>query len=211
MKLFCGFILFVFGLLPLPASAAPFFFSPPDTLGPLNGGIVTELISSPGFSAVGGATLTFDLLGYLTVDGSNCCTDTFSFTINGNLLFMGKFDMGGGGSQVIDFIDPGVTVVSTSAIYGQGGLTQFLVAHTLLSGVNTYLFDYGVMQGLADEGWGLRSIQVSANITSSAVPEPTSIAAFGLGSLVALYKGRRRARSRFKYDSVDGSSGMIVA
>jgi len=166
----------------LPAWAIPFISTPADTLGPLNGGSVLENVGSPGASAVGGATLTFDLLGYLSVDGSNCCTDTFMLTVNGSLLFSGGFDMGGGGTNFVNFSDPGVTVVSSiSNGFFQGGLTQFSVSHTLLSGNNTYLFDYGSMQGLGDEGWGLQNMVISADVGVIQVPEPGTLVLLGLG------------------------------
>jgi len=170
-----------------PAQAVPFTANPADTLGPLNGGSVTHLIASPGASANGAATLTFDLLGYLSVDGSSCCTDTFSLTVNGTTLFSGGFVMGGIGSNFINFIDPGVTIVSSvSNGFFAGGLTTFSVAHTLLSGTNTYDFNYGSMQGLGDEGWGLRSVAITAdvndvNVNGGQIPEPASLALLGIG------------------------------
>ncbi len=180
--------------LAAPAQAVPFSANPLDVLGPLNGGSVTHAVTSPGASASGGATLTFDLLGYLTVDGINCCTDTFSLTVNGIPLFSGGFNMGGGGSNFINYIDPGVTIVSSQSFgIGQGGLTQFSVAHTLLSGANTYVFDYGTMQGLGDEGWGLRSVAITADVgvNGGQIPEPASLALLGIG-LAGLAAIRRR-------------------
>lgn len=181
------------GAVALPAWAVPFSANPANTLGPLNGGSVTYAIASPGASANGAATLTFDLLGYLSVDGANCCTDTFSLTVNGNSLFIGGFDMGGYGTNFINSIAPGVTIVSTvSNGFFAGGLTQFSVAHTLLSGVNTYDFNYGSMQGLSDEGWGLRSIAITADVNNaSQVPEPVTLALVALG-LAGIGVSRRR-------------------
>jgi hypothetical protein len=159
-----------------------------DTPGPLNGGSVTKTFSSPG---VGAGTLTFDLLGYLSVDGMNCCTDTFTLSANGHTLFQGGFDMGGGGSNFINFIDPSVTVVSTQSFgFFAGGLTRFSVNQSILAGLNTFTFDYGVMQGLGDEGWGLRNVLLDADI--AAVPEPATLALFGL-SLAGLAFMRRRS------------------
>lgn len=183
----------LFGMAALPVWAVPFSANPADTLGPLNGGSVTHTVTSPGASALGAATLTFDLLGYLSVDGANCCTDTFSLTVNGNPLFSGGFNMGGGGTNFINFIDPGVTIVSSSTpgMWG-GGLTQFSVAHTLLSGSNTYVFDYGSMQGLGDEGWGLRSVAITADVgAANAVPEPATLVLIALG-IIGFGVSRRR-------------------
>ncbi len=180
-------ILLALGLTISAASAwaVPFLAQPANTLGPLDGGSVTEMINSPGSSAAGAAILTFDLIGYRTVDGINCCTDTFELSVNDSLLFSGGFDMGGGGSQFTNFIDPGVTIVSTmSNGISNGELTQFSVAHTLLPGNNTYLFDYGDMQGLGDEGWGLANISISADVSTTVnVPEPGTLALVGIAML----------------------------
>jgi len=195
-NLLLGVAAVLFFMSALPAWAAPFNMTLPDVPGPLNGGNVTYYVTSPGASSSGGATLTFDLLGYLSVDGVNCCTDTFTLTVNGDLLFSGAFNMGGGGTNVVNFIDPGVTVISSTANGSfAGGLTKFSVAHTLLGGTNTYLFDYGVMQGLADEGWGLQSLDLSADVGAGGdqVPEPATMVLFGTG-LAGLVGRRFRTR-----------------
>lgn len=139
----------------------------PDNLGPLDGGELSYSVTSSGPSLPGAAILTFDLLGYGSVDGANCCPDTFQLTINNQLLFSGGFNMGGGGSNFINYIDPGVTILSSNNFgWFGGGLTQFKVLHTLKTGTNTYRFDYGAMQGLGDEGWGLRSPIITAYVVT---------------------------------------------
>lgn len=181
-------------LSTFPAWAVPFLSTPADVSGPLNGGSVTHIISSPGASAIGGATLTFDLDGFLSVDGDNCCTDTFTLTVNGATLFTGGFNMGGGGVNFVTISDPGVTIVSTTS-FGNfaGGLTKFSVAHTLLSGDNAYVFDYGSMQGLGDEGWGLTDVVISADVAgASGVPEPLTLSLLGAGLMGLGAIGRRR-------------------
>lgn len=167
--------------VPLPVGAMVFTDSLTDTPGPLNGGTVSYTVTSPGASSSpGNATLTFDLLGYISLDGNNPpFTDTFSLSVNGNLLFRGGFDMGGGGTTFIDIGNPGMIVSTISNGFFGGGLTQLSIAHSLLAGDNTYLFDYGVMQGLGDEGWGLRNLRVTADINP--VPLPGALVLFGTG------------------------------
>ncbi len=166
-----------------PALASAFTSTLADNLGPLDGGSLNYSVTSPGASLPKVATLTFDLLGYLSIDGANyCCDDTFQLTINNQLMFSGGFLMGGGGTNFINFIDPGVTILSSNSFgFFAGGLTQFSVFHTLVSGDNTYQFDYGSMQGLGDEGWGLRFATISADVSSSSVPLPTALFLFGTG------------------------------
>lgn len=186
-KLIQAFLGALLAVSAFAAQAVPVNVVFGDTLGPLDGGNVTSTMVSPG---AGSGTISFNLLGYLTVDGANCCTDTFTFGINGTTLFSGGFDMGGGGANFINFIDPSVTIVSTQSFgFGAGGMTQFSVNHALLAGVNSYSFDYGQMQGLGDEGWGLSHVVLTGDVRD--VPEPASLALLGLG-LLGLASTRRR-------------------
>ncbi len=180
-----------------PAQAVLLTENLSDTLGPLGGGSETYSISSPGASASGAASLTFDLLGYNTVDGLHSTashTDTFTLSINGITLFSGGFNMGGGGDNFNTVMGSGVSIVSTNNGLYRGGLTQFSVAHTLVSGTNTYVFNYDMSHGTWDEGWGLRNLAISAEIggnDNGNVPEPASLALLGIG-LAGLAAMRRR-------------------
>ncbi|MES2317584.1 MAG: PEP-CTERM sorting domain-containing protein [Pseudomonadota bacterium] len=186
-KLIQAFLGALLAVAAFAAQAVPVNVVFADTLGPLDGGNVTSTTVLPG---AGSGTITFNLLGYATVDGANCCTDTFTFAINGTTLFSGGFDMGGGGTNFINFIDPSVTIVSTQSFgFGAGGMTQFSVNHALLAGMNSYSFDYGSMQGLGDEGWGLSNVVLNGDVRD--VPEPASLALLGLG-LLGLAATRRR-------------------
>lgn len=173
------------GLLAL--ATAPSAFAALDTVtlpdgfsGPLSGGARSFTVIAP---KAGTAQLTFDLIGYFTVEGTSVdSTDTFTLALNGRQLFAGGFDMGGGGSLFIDNQDPGVSILSSvSNGPGLGGLTQFSVTHDLLLGRNTYLLDYGQMDD--NEGWGV----ANAKIQNTATPEPATmlLVASGLAGLVA--------------------------
>lgn len=134
-------------------------------------------------SGSGAGSITFEIQGYLTLDGVNCCTDTFSFYNDGNLLFQGAFNMGGGGSNAI-YADPnGATYSVVDFGFNNGGLLNVSIPVNFTVGNHVLTFDYsGSFQGLGDEGWGLNSVTVEG---VAAVPEPETYAMLlaGLGLL----------------------------
>jgi MYXO-CTERM domain-containing protein len=149
-------------------------------LGQLENGSATLSLTSPG---AGTGTLDFDLLGFRTLDGVNCCTDTFTLYVNSTAIFQGNFNMGGGGAEQ-------VTIGSPSSVSGSGQSRTISVAVSLLAGANTFKFDYGQMQGFGDEAWGLDNVKINGSVTAVPEPESLALALAGLAMVVGL---RRRA------------------
>jgi len=149
----------------------------------------TGILASPSsitrsFASDSGAgNITFEIQGYLSLDGSNCCTDTFSFYNDSDLLFQGTFNLGGGGTDIV-FANPnGATFSATNFGFYNGGVLNVSIPVTFAAGNHVLTFDYsGSPQGLGDEGWGLNNITVEG---VAAVPEPETYAMLlaGLGLL----------------------------
>lgn len=145
-------------------------------------------------AAAGSGSITFELAGYLSLDGfGNCCTDTFSLSVNGTPVFSGSFNMGGGGTNVILLAPFGATASTTTFGFFAGGETEIFVPITLQSGVNTLLFSYaGAAQGLGDEAWGLNRVLVEGSL--AAVPLPAALPLFASALGAASLFGYRRKR-----------------
>jgi hypothetical protein len=152
-------------------------------LGELNNTVnvssVTLSLNSAFFDPV--ATLDFDLLLFRSIDGVNCCTDTFTLTINGSTVFQGALAAGGGGTTSIS-INNGASFTKIGNNY------HFTVVHALNSGPNSYTFGYSALQSLSDEAWGLDDVQILA------VPEPSTWLLLVIGVVGMLGMGRRRRR-----------------
>jgi hypothetical protein len=157
--------------------------------GPLvNPGSFTATLNAP--VADTNASLTFVIQGYNSLDGHNLYQDDFRLTINGSLIDVASFDLGGGGWSNNSFGGATVTVSSGTATIS--GLN-----FSLLQGVNTFKFQYTAPgpsngangQGLGDEGWGI------ASATVTAVPEPETYAMLlaGLGLMGAVARRRKQA------------------
>lgn len=199
----------VLNLITLPTWADPFIATIPDSIGPLGGtsgplSFVIAGVNSPGQSADGAATLTFDVIGYGGIDGgfggrvnTNDVSDSFSFR-TGDTFFAIGLNMGGAfpGLPLFFGTFPEVTLVSyTDNGPGQGGLAQFSVAFTLLSGDNTFIFQYGCCSPLngTEEGWGLRNVVITADLpVTNPVPEPEIYAMMGIGFGLLGWVGRRK-------------------
>lgn len=155
--------------------------------------------------AVGGAaTLSFDLLGYLSLDGDNFYQDNFRLRVNGTTIVRATFDLGGGGADQVFLAPAGATFDNTGPHNGLpdwgGGLVHITVPVTLVAGLNTFRFGYRSLdglfhagfQGLCDEAWGFDNVTV----TVSAVPEPATWAMMLIGFAGLAFAARRRAAAR---------------
>ena len=160
----------------------------PSSAGPLDTGTSFSTV----FNGTGGSnTISFDLLGYYSLDGVNCCTDTFHLSLNGTEIFSGSYNLGGGGSNLtyIDSIGSVITGLSNAPWDGnfKNGTITISGLLTLLSGSNTLTFAYDPGQGLGDEGWGVNNLNVSS------VPVPPAALLLGTG-LLGLAGLRRKAK-----------------
>lgn len=163
----------------------------PTSVGPL----ATGTSFNTSFSSLGGSSaISFDLLGYFSLDGINCCTDTFRLKLNGLEIFSGSYNLGGGGnnSTITDLIGSTIVGLNPDPIFYGFTNGQITVSGliTLLAGSNTLTFSYDLGQGLGDEGWGVQNLNAS-NVSS--VPVPPAALLLGTG-LIGLASLRRKAK-----------------
>lgn len=157
------------------------------------------MLASPGSitktfaSGSGAGNIAFEIAGYLSLDGVNCCTDTFSLYSDSTLLFQGAFNLGGGGSDVV-FVNPNsATYSAVNFGFFGGGLLSVSVPVVFSAGNHTLTFDYsGGFQGLGDEGWGLNFVTVEG---VPAVPEPETYAMLLVGLGMLGFMARRNKKS----------------
>jgi hypothetical protein len=155
----------------------------PGILGQLADGSATLALDGQGG---GSSSLDFDLLGFRTIDGYNCCTDTFRLYLNGTEVFRGVFGMGGGGSD-------GVELNSIGAVVSGAGMSRHIAvgSFAVSAGTNTLAFSYGALQGFGDEAWGLDNVFLSGDVAP--VPEPGTYALMALGLAAVAVGARRRS------------------
>lgn len=156
-------------------------------------------ITSPGqiswtftSSSAGQGTFGFQIAGYLSLDGNNCCTDSLSVLVNGNEVFAGAFSLGGGGNNVVTNNPSNASWQSSapenSTTWNGGLLDVSGILIALNQGSNTIDFIYsGDYQGLGDEGWALNS----ANVITT-VPVPGAAWLFGTAFLSLLGLNHRK-------------------
>jgi hypothetical protein len=196
----------VLTLVTLPTWAVPFTATIPDAIGPIRGtggplSYVIGNVNSPGQSADGAAILTFDVIGYGGIDGygdrisTTDVYDDFSFR-TGATYFDIALNMGGAHPGALFLgVFPEVTLVShTDNGPGLGGLAQFRVAFTLLTGDNGFTFQYSCCSPAngTEEGWGLRNVVVTADLPVAGIPEPETYAMMLAGLGLLGFAARRR-------------------
>lgn len=142
--------------------------------------------------------LDFQIQGYRTLDGQNCCTDTITVLLNGAQVLVGTYALGGGGANVTTFLLPGAGLAVNSPART---LTFSAGAVSLLNGNNTLSFSYtGAAQGTGDEAWGINTATVTGNAFNP-VPEPSAWALMivGFGAVGGALRSRRKVRTALIY------------
>ncbi len=174
-------------------NAATWTIPLPDHIGPLSSGDITETFASP---ISGTGTLSFDLLGYLTLDGANNgYDDTFTLSVNGTPILSGLFALGGGGENQINFIPTGSSVDTTNTFPGiitsTGGDVKFILPLVLIAGLNSITFDYGQLQAIGDEAWGYKDAVVT--ITQTPIPAAIWLFSSAVISMLGISKRLKQA------------------
>ncbi|MFT7220162.1 MAG: hypothetical protein ACI8Z1_001779 [Candidatus Azotimanducaceae bacterium] len=157
----------------------------PDFMGELNNNVnVASVDLTHTFAEISGASLTFDLLAFRSLDPSNCCSDTLTVKMDGAFQFSGNFGFG-----VADSIVSAVpsTVAVISALHGSTATYSInLDLGTIASGVHNIEWSYTPLQSSADEAWGLDNVLVEG----VAVPAPAGLI-FLLMGLAGIFSARR--------------------
>ncbi len=153
-----------------------------------------------------------NVLGYLTLDGQNTYEDDFSVVLNDittntkTQVFLGTFNLGGGGNNVVYSPSSGVTFsgpATDGSISRTGGNVVIDAATTApLNTTDKYSLTFGYtslsgdgyagFQTLGDEGWGIKSYSIAG---TNNVPEPATwlLMLAGFGGMGAALRMRRRS------------------
>lgn len=153
-----------------------------------------------------------NVLGYLTLDGQNTYEDDFSVVLNDltthtqTQVFLGTFNLGGGGNNVVYSPSSGVTFTGPAtdgSISRTGGNVMIDAATTApLNTTDKYSLTFGYtslsgdgyagFQTLNDEGWGIKSYSI---LGTNTVPEPATwlLMLAGFGGMGAALRMRRRS------------------
>ena len=149
--------------------------------------------------------LSFIIDGYNSLDGKNAYEDDFSLKLNGQQVFLGTFNLGGGsnsGSQSNVYFNPlgasfsNLTNNGTGIGWNGGKELVGFAGVPLNLGQNTLTFAYSSIigagyagfQGLGDEGWGIEKVEVAAT------PLPAAFPLFASGLAAAGLFGWRKKR-----------------
>lgn len=157
--------------------------------------ITTNQTITTSFNAAAGAGMAnFQIRGYSSLDGDNYYIDIFKLSVNGNEVFSGTWNLGGGGADRVFQAPSGASVSHV------GQMVTISLPVTLLAGANSISYSYespnffegsgrAGYQGLGDEGWHLGQVQVT-----SAVPEADTWAMLlaGVGALGFFARRRKQ-------------------
>jgi len=113
------------------------------------------------------ATLEFDLLGFRSIDGTNCCTDTLTLTINGVVAFTGAWTYDDTFSTF--FTNPSGASFQPAVVGGYLS-HRITVPHAAVAGANTYTWSYSMLQDPLDEAWGLDNVAMSGDFLRYRLP-----------------------------------------
>lgn len=160
----------------------------------------TDTSFTVGVNATGGASaITFDIEGFVSLDGDNSFKDEFVLNLNGTDIFRGTFNLGGGGADSVSLNSGSFTFATSSVVAFGGGIASISGLLNLLAGANTLTFTYlsasgpgfAGFQGLGDEGWGINKVDVANAVTAVPVPPAALLLLTGFAGLGGLRRFRK--------------------